>query len=100
MRRIALFSILWFTLGAQVQPPADQEAYRKALAITEPAKRIDAILRCFTQYPNSRSVPSAIGRVLSVSDSARTLDLAAALARALAKASSMTRSEADRAIAQ
>src|SRR4051794_8612948 len=100
MCRIALSSLVWLSLCAQAQPSADQEAYQKAMEIAEPAKRLDAVLQCFTQYPNSPGVPYAIARILSTSDSARTLDLAANIAQRLAKASSMTRSDAHRAIAQ
>lgn len=100
MRRIALSSLVWFTLCAQISPRADEEAYRKALAIAEPAKRLDAILQCFAQYPNSRSVPSTIPRAFRDTGAAHALDLASNISRRLAKASSMARSEADRAIAQ
>ena len=85
--------------------PADEAAYKKALAIATPAPRLAAILQFFREYPNSRSVPLMIGRAFAAAEegraigSARAVALAQDIARRLPKASPMARSEAARAIA-
>ena len=86
--------------------PADEAAYKKALAIGEPAPQLAAILQFFTEYPNSRSVPMMIGRAYTAAEQAGTLspakatEMALDIARRAAKASPMARSEAAKALAQ
>ncbi|MEO8369430.1 MAG: hypothetical protein ABI806_09525, partial [Candidatus Solibacter sp.] len=82
--------------------PADEVASRKALAIAESAPRFAAILQFFTDYPSSRGVPmmivrgyAAAGRVTSV----KALELAQEIAKRVARASPMARSEAVNTIA-
>jgi hypothetical protein len=87
-------------LCAQSPSSADEEAYRKALAIVEPARQLDAILQCFAQYPNSRKVPSTIAHAFRDTDASHAPDLASNIAHRLVKGTAMARSEADRAIAQ
>jgi hypothetical protein len=82
--------------------PADEAAYKKALAIGEPGRQLAAILQFFTAYPNSRSVPMMIVRgyaIVGRMTSARALELAQDIAQRVAKASPMARSEAAKAIA-
>ena len=86
--------------------PADEAAYKKALAIGEPAPQLSAILRFITDYPNSRSVPMMIGRAYTAAEqagslnSAKATEMALDIARRVAKASPMARSEAAKALAQ
>ncbi|MEO8593170.1 MAG: hypothetical protein ABI759_07605 [Candidatus Solibacter sp.] len=86
--------------------PADETAYQRALAVAEPAAQLAAILQFFTNYPNSRSVPMMVGRAFAAAtqgrapNAQRSVALAENVARRLAKASPMARSEAARAIAQ
>ncbi len=82
--------------------PADEAAYKKALAITESGPQLAAILQFFTAYPNSRSVPMMIGRAYMAAGnmtSAKALELAQDIAKRVAKASPMARSEAVKTIA-
>src|SRR5881394_3569289 len=70
--------------------PADEAAYKKALAVTEPAAQLVAILRFVADYPNSRSVPMMIGRAYTAAGkmtSAKALELAQDIARRVAKGS-------------
>lgn len=85
--------------------PADEAAYQKALAVVQPAAQLGAILQFLSAYPNSRSVPMMIHRGFLAAgkagpwNRARAVELAGDMARRLAKASPMARSEAARALA-
>lgn len=90
---------------ANVPMPADEAAYKKALAISASAGQLAAILQFLSDYPNSRSVPLMIGRgfgaaeLVGLWNSARAVEFAGDVARRLARASPMARSEAAKAIA-
>src|SRR6266567_4457484 len=82
---------------AAIQMPADEAAYKKALAVAEPPAQLGAILQFLSDYPNSRSVPLMINRGFLAAEKvgpwnpARAVEFAGDIAKRLAKASPMAR---------